>query len=69
MQNIAPDYNEKLYKFIIDQIKDTKYMYLDHKYSIFEIGKTNYGLTNYTEEEWEHAFMWAIANNYNGGCE
>jgi hypothetical protein len=69
MQNVTPDCDKKLYKFIINQIKDTKYMYLDHKYAIFDLGKTHYGLTGYTDDEWEYAFMWAIANNYNGGCE
>ena len=63
------DYNQKLYKFIRDQIKDVKYIYKEHRDAIFNTGKEHYGLKNFTPEEWSQAFEWAIEDEFNGGCE
>ena len=64
------DYNVKLYNFIRDQIKDTKYIpNKEYVKGIFDSGEIHYGLKGYSQEEWQQAFTWAIADEYNGGCE
>jgi len=53
------DYNQKLYKFIYNQIKDLKYMYSREYEAIKDTGEINYGLTGYSDDDWKQAWDWA----------
>ena len=63
------DYIPRLYKFIVEQIRMTTYLNKECKIGIIQAGIENYSLIGYTNEEWEQAWIWALADEYGGGCE
>ncbi len=71
------DYNQKIYNFIYQQIKDTKYLpslskdKSSYTYpSMFkEMAEDHYAFPVFDIEEWNFAFDWCTANVYGDGCE
>jgi hypothetical protein len=63
------DYNSVYYDFIIGQIKDLKYAYTDLKSALVSTWRYQYPDKGLDKIEFEHAFEWAVADVFGGGCE
>jgi hypothetical protein len=65
------DYNKKLYDFIFNQIKDTKYLYAKdvNALTLKDLAEKHYGFGKFTDADWQLAFEWATADVFGGGCE
>jgi len=63
------DYNEKYYKFIVDQIKDIKYCPWPNLCDILIETSKHYSIHPINEEEFKQTFEFAITDVFGGGCE
>lgn len=64
------DYNESIYNFIYNQLKNCKYIYHDiNAITLKSLAEKHYGFKTSPLNEWELAFEWATANIFGGGCE
>jgi len=65
------DYNQKYYNFIYDQIKGLKRplsTFIELHKQLIDVS-THYNIHPINIIEFEHAFEWAIADVFGGGCE
>jgi hypothetical protein len=63
------DYNKIYYNFIVGQIKDLRYAYSDLKSALLSTWIFQYPDKGLDKIEFEHAFEWAVADVFGGGCE
>ena len=66
---MVKDYEKPIYNFICSQIRGLKWIYGRDFASIKDTGIKHYGLVGYSDADWDQAWNWAIADEFNGGCE